>query len=107
MAATVATAPVPTIRYGHGGPNTYVNRIRVRAEQEPTPEELLAREQARQQNEAAAQAATAAQAAAAAQAPAKPTRNKPGFLCRVFGKCSPPKKAEPPATPPPPRPPGG
>ena len=96
--------PVVTIRYGHGGPNSRGNRVRVRAEIEPTPEELLAREQARQQNEAAVAAAAAQQAPATPESPAKPTAKKSGFLCRVFGKCAQPRKpaSAAPATSPPP-----
>jgi serine/threonine-protein kinase len=106
--ATVAVPePVATVRYGHGGPNTKRNRIRVRAEVELTAEELLARDQAREQNEAAVAAVLAAQQAPAAAEPAKPTKKKTGFLCRVFNKCDPPKKPEPTTPPPPPKPPGG
>ncbi len=105
LAPATGLAAVPTIHYGHGGPNTSVNRIRVRAEHEPTPDELLAREQARLQNEAAAQAAATAaqQAAAPAPAPAKAVKPaKVGFMCRVFKKCDPPKKPAPASPPPPP-----
>jgi serine/threonine-protein kinase len=104
MAAVVAPPPkaVATVRYGHGGPNTKRNRIRVRAEVEPTAEELLAREQAREQNEAAVAAALSQQSQVAPPtAPAKPVKRKTGFMCRVFNKCDPPKKAEPAAPPPP------
>ena len=91
--------PLATVRYGHGGPNGQVNRVRVRAVREPSAAELLIREQARQQNEAAVAAALEAQAAAAAAPAAVEAAETPdqkkrkGFLCRVFKKCDPPKRA--------------
>jgi serine/threonine-protein kinase len=86
-------APVGTVRYAHGGPNTELNRVRVRAVRVPSAAELAAREQARLQNQLAAQAA--ADAALAAQAPIEPVqaaaapeaKKKKGFMCRVFNKC--------------------
>jgi hypothetical protein len=100
-AAVDPDAPVGTVRYAHGGPNTDVNRVRVRAVREPSAAELLAREQARLQNELAAQAA--ADAALAAQAPIEPVqaaapaqaKKKKGFMCRVFNKCDPPGTKKP------------
>ena len=96
-----------TIRYGHGGPNTAINRVRARAPREPSAADL-AREEARRQNELAAAAAEAAALEAAAapvttQAPqAPPPKKKKGFLCRVFNKCDPsPARGNPPAAEPP------
>jgi serine/threonine-protein kinase len=93
-----AVQAVATVRYGHGGANTKLNRVRARAVHEPTPEEI-AREEARQQNLAAALAATEAQAAL--PEPVAPAQNqqadpkvKRSFLCRVFKKCDPPKKRD-------------
>ncbi len=100
-------APLAMVHYGHGGPNTKINRVRTRFVREPSPEELLAREEARQQNELAAAAAleqqnTAAQAATHTAAPGQPKERKT-FLCRVFKKCDPPKRKagtpEPPPAP--------
>ena len=89
---------VATIRYGHGGPNSKLNRVRARAVREPSPEDI-AREEARIHNLAAAQAAAEAQAAAAAAPVAAPVetqqadaKTKRSFMCRVFKKCDPPKK---------------
>ncbi|CAN5130305.1 hypothetical protein BH11PSE14_BH11PSE14_09720 [soil metagenome] len=94
-----ATAAVDTtlasIRYGHGGPNGPINKIRVRAAREPSAADL-AREEARRQNEIAA--AEAAQAAAleahAEQAPvaqvtAPQAKVKRSLKCRLFRKCTP------------------
>jgi hypothetical protein len=97
-AAVDPEAPIGTVRYAHGGPNTDVNRVRVRAVREPSAAELLAREQARLQEQLAAQAA--ADAALAAQAPIEPVqaaapaqaKKKKGFMCRVFNKCDPAKQ---------------
>ena len=95
--AAAAGASLATVRYGHGGPNGEVNRVRVRAAREPSAADL-AREEARRQNELAAQAALeqteapveTAQAAPAAE-PADAKKRK-GFLCKVFKKCDPPQK---------------
>jgi serine/threonine-protein kinase len=84
-----------TIRYGHGGPNGPLNRVRARAAREPSAADL-AREEARRQNEIAAAAAEAAalEAPVATQAtqaaPQAPAAKRKGFLCRVFKKCDPP-----------------
>jgi hypothetical protein len=101
-------SPLAMAHYGHGGPNTKINRVRTRFVREPSPEELLAREQARQQNELAAAAAleqqnTAAQAATHTSAPEQPKERK-SFLCRVFKKCDPPKRKGAAAPEPPPAP---
>ena len=82
-----------TIRYGHGGPNAAINRVRVRAVREPSAADL-AREEARRQNELAAAAAEAAAleapvAPVITQSPHAPPPKKKGFLCRVFNKCGP------------------
>ena len=92
-----ATVPGGTVVYGHGGPNdARLNRVRVRPVREPSAAELLAREEARLQNELAAAAALEAQnapvvaAVAQPQAPVEQAKRK-GFLCKVFKKCDPPK----------------
>ena len=82
-----------TIRYGHGGPNAAINRVRARAIREPSAADL-AREEARRQNELAAAAAEAAAleapvAPVITQSPHAPPPKKKGFLCRVFNKCGP------------------
>ena len=81
-----------TIRYGHGGANGPINRVRARAVREPSAADL-AREEARRQNELAAAAAQAAALEApvepVTQAPHAPPPKKKGFLCRVFNKCNP------------------
>jgi hypothetical protein len=102
-------SPQVLAHYGHGGPNTKLNRVRVRAARELSAEELLVREQARQQNELAAAAALEQQNTAAV-APATPHVAEPApgkerksFMCRVFKKCDPPKRKagtpEPPPAP--------
>ncbi len=84
-----------SIRYGHGGPNGPINKIRVRAAREPSAADL-ARDEARRQNEIAA--AAAAQAAAlethaeqvqTAQVTAPQPKVRRSLKCRLFKKCSP------------------
>jgi len=91
-----AATSLATVRYGHGGENTKINRIRVRAERGPTAADL-AREEARQHNLAAVEAALAMQAAAAVAqptptaAPAPVKKKRRSFACAVFKKCDPEK----------------
>jgi predicted Ser/Thr protein kinase len=78
--------------FGHGGPNGERNRVRAKFVREPSPAELLAREQARQQAELDAAAAAAAAAAPleplpTATAPAQQAKVKKTFRCRVFKIC--------------------
>jgi hypothetical protein len=88
---------VATIRYGHGGENTKLNRIRARPDKIAGPTATdLAREEARLHNIAAVEAALAAQAAAAAApkdnaAPAPVKKKRRSFACAVFKKCDPEK----------------
>jgi hypothetical protein len=75
--------------FGHGGPNGERNRVRAKFVREPSPAELLAREQARQQAELEAAAAAAAPLEplpTAATAPAQ-AKVKKTFRCRVFKIC--------------------
>ncbi len=90
---------VATIRYGHGGENTKVNRIRARPDKAGPTAADLAREEARLHNIAAVEAALQAQQAAAAAAaaaapvaaPAPVKKKRRSFACAVFKKCDPEK----------------
>ena len=98
--------PAQMAHYGHGGPNTSLNRVRTRYVREPSAEELAIREEARKQNELAAAAALEAQNTVVAPVEPKvhtpePPKERKTFLCRVFKKCDPPKNKAGNATPPP------
>ncbi|MBP8080926.1 MAG: serine/threonine protein kinase, partial [Arenimonas sp.] len=66
------TTALATVRYGHGGENTKLNRIRARPDKVGPTADDLAREEARLHNIAAVEAALAAQQAAADAAAAAP-----------------------------------